>query len=72
MGNTKNEKQCAIHDVSVELYQHLYGKYVQMDDRFESVHIWSEKLAIKNNGRWIPLEISKEEYDKERRQCWNN
>lgn len=36
------------------LFEKYYGKYVQMDDRFESVHIWNEELAIRNKGRWIP------------------
>ena len=35
-------------DVSFPLFQDLYGSYVQMDDRFETVHIWSKELAIKN------------------------
>lgn len=41
-----------------------YGDYVQMDDRFESVHIWSKELEEKNAGKWNPLKITKEEYDK--------
>jgi hypothetical protein len=28
-----------------------------MDDRFESIYIWSEELALKNEGRWIPQEV---------------
>lgn len=43
-------------------HEELYGKYVQMDDRFETVHIWNEKLALKNKGRWTPIEITKEQY----------
>lgn len=38
------------------LYEHLYNKEVKMDDRFESEHIWSYDLALKNAGRWIPKE----------------
>ena len=49
----------------INFFEELFGKYVQMNDRFESVHIWSKELAIKNNGKWIPLEISKEKYEKE-------
>lgn len=63
---------CANVLVNVELFQHLYGKYVQMDDRFESVHIWSEELALKNGGRWTPIEITKEQYDNECGHSWNN
>ena len=44
-----------------EMYSHLYGKTVTMDDRFETKHIWSEELALKNKGRWIPQEESNEE-----------
>lgn len=45
-----------------DLFDTLYGKYVQMDDRFESVHIWSEDLAHANKGRWTPQVISEEKY----------
>jgi hypothetical protein len=44
-----------------EMYSHLYGKTVTMDDRFETKHIWSEELALKNKGRWIPQEEPKQE-----------
>lgn len=30
---------------------------VSMDDRFESVHVWSEEVALKNNGRWTPTPV---------------
>jgi hypothetical protein len=43
-----------------------------MDDRFETVHIWSEELAMKNEGKWTPKEISKETYDCEKQETWNN
>ena len=43
---------------AVEMYSHLYGKEVTMDDRFETKVIWSEELAIKNNGKWIPKEVT--------------
>ncbi len=43
---------------AIEMYSHLYGKEVTMDDRFETKVIWSEELAIKNNGKWIPKEIT--------------
>ena len=47
----------------MEKFEKLYGSYVQMDDRFESVHIWSKELAIKNNGKWTPRLISKQEFE---------
>ncbi len=43
-----------------------YGDYVQMNDRFESVHIWSKDVELKNRGRWTPLKITKEIYDREK------
>lgn len=43
-----------------------------MNDRFETVHIWSEELALKNKGRWTPIAISKETYLKEMQHSWNN
>jgi hypothetical protein len=43
---------------AVELYSHLYGKEVTMDDRFETKVIWSEELALNNNGKWIPKEVT--------------
>lgn len=43
-------------DNQIPMYEHLYGKQVSMNDRFESIHIWSEELAIKNNGKWKPEE----------------
>ncbi len=36
-------------------YEHLYGETVQMNDRFESIHVWTLELAIKNAGKWEPL-----------------
>jgi len=59
-------------DVSFQLFQELYGSYVQMNDRFESVHIWSEELALKNKGRWTPKLISKDKYEAEKLHSWNN
>ena len=44
--------------ITIKMYSHLYGKEVTMDDRFETKVIWSEELAIKNNGKWIPKEIT--------------
>lgn len=61
-----------IADVSFPLFQDLYGSYVQMDDRFETVYIWNEELAIKNKGRWKPKLISKNVYDQEKQHSWNN
>jgi len=43
-----------------------------MDDRFESVHIWSEELALRNKGRWTPILISKAKYEVEKLHSWNN
>jgi len=48
-----------------------YGDYIQLDDRFESVHIWSKEIEEKINGRWTPYKISKEQYDKEMQEYWN-
>lgn len=57
---------------SFQLFQELYGNYVQMNDRFESVHVWSEELACINKGRWIPILISKAKYETEKLHSWNN
>jgi hypothetical protein len=46
------------------MYSHLYGKTVTMDDRFETKHIWSEELSLKNKGRWIPQEEPKQETER--------
>lgn len=48
-----------------------YGDYVQMNDRFETVHIWSKEVELKNKGRWKPLKITKEVYEKEMKESWN-
>jgi hypothetical protein len=42
-----------------------YGDFVKMNDRFESIHIWSEDLEKLNNGRWIPRKITEEKYYEE-------
>lgn len=68
----KPKEQLAIPRVSFPLFDNLYSQFVQMDDRFESVHIWSEVLALKNKGRWTPIAISKEKYLEEMRHSWNN
>ena len=70
--NEAEKPQLNIGDVSFQLFQELYGSYVQMDDRFESVHIWSKELALRNKGRWTPLLISKAKYEAERLNSWNN
>lgn len=67
----ENDTSCLGSD-SFQLFQELYGSYVQMDDRFESVHIWSEELALKNRGRWTPILISKVKYEDENLHSWNN
>jgi hypothetical protein len=53
------------------LFPELNGKCVQMNDRFESVHLWGEQLAIKNKGKWIPEKISREKYQNEKQKAWN-
>jgi hypothetical protein len=70
--NKAQNPQLNIGAVSFQLFQELYGSYVQMDDRFESVHIWSEELALRNKGRWTPLLISKAKYEAEKLHSWNN
>ncbi len=55
----------------ISLFKELYGCCVQMDDRFESVHMWSEELAMKNAGRWTPQIISKTKYKYEKSHSWN-
>jgi hypothetical protein len=70
--NGAETPQLNIDAVSFQLFQELYGSYVQMDDRFESVHIWSEELALINKGRWTPLLISKAKYEAEKLHSWNN
>lgn len=58
--------------VSFQLFQELYESYVQMNDRFETVHIWNEELALRNKGRWTPILISKAKYEAEKLHSWNN
>ncbi len=70
--NKAETQQLNIGAVSFQLFQELYGSYVQMDDRFESVHIWSEELALRNKGRWTPILISKSKYEAEKLHSWNN
>lgn len=61
-----------IRDIRFPLFQEFNKKYVQMNDRFESVHIWSEELALRNKGKWTPLLISKAKYESEKLHPWNN
>jgi hypothetical protein len=67
----QNQPSC-LGAVSFHLFKELYGSYVQMDDRFESVHIWSEELALRNKGRWTPILINKAKYEVEKLHSWNN
>ena len=67
----ENQASC-LGAVSFQLFQELYGSYVQMDDRFETVHIWNEELALRNKGRWTPILISKAKYEAEKLHSWNN
>ena len=70
--NESQKQQLNIDAVSFQLFQELYGSYVQMNDRFETVHIWNEELALRNKGRWTPLLISKAKYEAEKLHSWNN
>jgi len=70
--NGAETPQLNIGAVSFQLFQELYGSCVQMNDRFESAHIWSEELALRNKGRWTPLLISKNKYEAEKLHYWNN
>lgn len=60
VNEVKEEK---IEKPEFEMFEDLYGSHVQMNDRFKSVHIWSEELALKNEGRFEPQLISKKQYD---------
>ena len=55
-----------------------YGDYVQMNDRFETVVIWSKEVEEKCNRpryegsvAWTPRKITKEFYDDEMQHSWN-
>ncbi len=67
----ENQSSC-LGAVSFQLFQELYGSYVQMNDRFETVHIWNEELALRNKGIWTPILISKAKYEAEKLHSWNN
>ena len=54
------------------LFEELYDKYVQVNDRFETVHVWNRELAFHNNGKYVPREITKETYYEEMKHSWNN
>jgi hypothetical protein len=73
MGNTlngdKSKKELTL--VGFDLYRDFYGCYVQMNDDFETVHVWSEDLALRNKGRWTPVVISERKYKKEKEHSWN-
>jgi len=49
----------------LNMYEHLYGKFVQVDDSVGNVMVWDEKWAWINNNRFIPTEITEEEHDKQ-------
>jgi len=72
ISNEAQSQPSCLGAVSFQLFQELYGSYVQMDDRFETVHIWDEELALKNKGRWTPKLISKSKYEAEKLHSWNN
>lgn len=54
-----------------EMYPELYGCFVQMDDRFETVHVWSVEVARLNNGKWKPKKITEQQFNIERAYAWN-
>ena len=70
--NRMMEQPSCVTDIRFPLFQEFNKKCVQMNDRFGSVHIWSEELALKNKGRWTPLLISKAKYESEKLHPWNN
>jgi len=72
ISNEAQSQPSCLGAVSFQLFQELYGSYVQMDDRFETVHIWDEELALKNKGRWTPKLISESKYEAEKLHSWNN
>ena len=43
-------------------HEHLYSKVVEMNNRGETIHIWSEKEAIENEGKWTPFQITKDKH----------
>ena len=51
--------------------EHLYGKVVEMNNRGETIHIWSEKEAIKNAGKWTPYQITKAKHLFAFNHFWN-
>ena len=65
-------EQLRLGAVSFPLFQELYGSYVQVDDRLESVYIWSEDLALRNKGKLTPILISKAKFEAEKLHSWNN
>ena len=69
--DAQNQPSC-LGAVSFQLFQELYVSYVLMVDRFESVHILSEVLALRNKGRWKPILICKAKYEAEKLHSWNN
>ncbi len=40
------------------MYEDLYGKFVVVPDRFETVSRWSVAMAVSNKGRWVPELVS--------------
>ena len=72
MKNTNHEIIIRKMDAKKSDYKGIiFGDHVQMDDRFESVHIWSKELQEKNAGGWTPKKIDKAVYDEEMKQDWN-
>lgn len=52
-------------------HEDLYGKVVEMDNRGETIHIWSEEEAIKNAGKWTPFQITKAKHIWAMNFAWN-
>ena len=64
-------KLIEVEEFDFDLHKELYGKHVQVNDRFETVLKWNRETAIKNKGKYVPEEISKEKYDAEMKHPWN-
>lgn len=68
-----NEHECVVTYIEVEIstvdidecemFADLYGSHVEVNDRFETVVIWCKEVAIRNNGRFTPMLISKKQFD---------
>lgn len=59
------------NDNEFSKHEHLYGKVVEMNNRGETIHIWSEKEAVKNAGKWTPYQITKAKHKWAFDKFWN-